>query len=440
MAKSILILDDDIDFNSLLTDIYSQANYEVFSEQDPERALEVFRDQGFDLVVTDQKMPNLSGAEFMRKIKAIRADVPVIMVSGYLDNDTIRDLIKEGVGGVFLKPLNVFSLLKRTAELIEESQSERSSSSEEWESQAAARSEYTSSLPFRFRSYPCKSDVSASFAKKLHALRDFKTNMLLIGEPGIAFKAICEDMRGFSEDPDDRFVFLTNEQLTPQRFNPILEQAYAKTPTRITLVLLEAESMGDEAKRLILKVAKKEGEYGQLDIPARLIFCINEDLDTLYEKGLIDESLYILMGTSEARAPALRECRDDIPILAQQYVVDAVVEKGQAGVPRIDKTGRNWLKEQDWPENHAGLREVVTHAVSRVKEDVLSADHFAAALSDGDYTRMDLSNELFVDILKRTRDDYMAAMLVMCGDDPERASRNLGIDASLLNPDTRSVR
>ena len=55
----------------------------------------------------------------MKRVKKLKPEIPMIIVSGYIENDTIRELIGDGVGGVFLKPLNIFSLLERTAELIE---------------------------------------------------------------------------------------------------------------------------------------------------------------------------------------------------------------------------------------------------------------------------------------------------------------------------------
>lgn len=431
MSKSILILDDDVDFNSLLTDIFTQANYEVFSEQDPERALVLFSQRAFDLVVTDQKMPNLSGAEFMRKIKDIRGDVPVIMVSGYLDNDTIRELIKEGVGGVFLKPLNVFSLLKRTAELIEESGNEglaRGGS----DTRHGTREGFSSSLPFRFRSYPCKSEVSTAFAKKLHSLRNFKSNLLLIGEPGVAFKAIAEDLRSFNEGTHEQFFFLNNEQIVPERVNPMLVEAHEQQFERITLVLLEAQGMAKPHKELILKIARKEGEYVDMEVPVRFIFCIHEDLDTLYQKGVIDENLYILMGSSEAHAPPLRDCAEDIPILAQQYVVDLVSERGLPMVPRVDRSGRTWLRDQSWPENHLGLRELIANTLDRYQEDPLTADQFKLAQMDADASQADLTNDRLIEMLKLARDDYTRAVVTLCGEDRAKASQTLGVADSLI--------
>ena len=119
MSKKILILDDDVDFNTLLTDVFNQAEYEVISAHDPQEALNLIQEEPVDVIVTDQRMPNLSGVEFFREIRSIHGNLPIIMVSGYLDSDTMRDLINNGVSGIFLKPLNIFSLLKRTSELLE---------------------------------------------------------------------------------------------------------------------------------------------------------------------------------------------------------------------------------------------------------------------------------------------------------------------------------
>ncbi len=119
MPHHILILDDDQTFNDLLSDVFNQGGYQVESFLQPKEALKTFGDNDFDLVVTDHEMPGLSGVEIVRKIRALDKDMPIIMVSGKLDEASIRELINEGVNGIFLKPLNVFSLLKKTGELIE---------------------------------------------------------------------------------------------------------------------------------------------------------------------------------------------------------------------------------------------------------------------------------------------------------------------------------
>lgn len=245
MGYSVLILDDDADFNSLLTDIFEQADYIVTSMTDPLEAVDAFRDTDYDLVVTDHKMPEMTGVEFMKVIKQIKSDVPVIMVSGYLENDTIRELISEGVGGVFLKPLNIFSLLERTAELIEEAKKVESASDR---GAGELDADAGTGLGFSFRSFPCKAGASAAFAERLYSLRNFKSTLSLIGEPGMQFHRICEDIRGFYDSAKEHFVYFCADSFDAQQALSLIELAKQQGAERITCVLLMLEQM-DEAQK-----------------------------------------------------------------------------------------------------------------------------------------------------------------------------------------------
>ena len=237
MGKRILILDDDSDFNNLLTDIYAQADYEVVSERDPEAAVEIFRNDSFDLVVTDQKMPGLSGEEIIREIKRLDPAIPVIMVSGYLDNDTIRNLIREGVGGVFLKPLNVFSLLKRTSALIESAQADSERLAPTGGGAESDSGDFNHGLSFPFDSYPCRASASLEFAKKLHALRGFKSNLVMIGEDGTDLPALLEDIRRFDAESGEAFALIEREQLDQATLLHTLQEAQEAGADRLTLML-----------------------------------------------------------------------------------------------------------------------------------------------------------------------------------------------------------
>jgi len=165
MSKKILILDDDVDFNTLLTDVFNQAEYEVISSHDPQEALNLIQEQPVDVIVTDQRMPNLSGVEFFREIRSIHENLPIIMVSGYLDSDTTRDLINNGVNGIFLKPLNIFSLLKRTSELLVESETSKKRGSDDLVINESEGPEYNNALGFAFQSFPCKATQAAVLQK-----------------------------------------------------------------------------------------------------------------------------------------------------------------------------------------------------------------------------------------------------------------------------------
>lgn len=420
MAHKILILDDDADFNSLLTDIFEQADYEVTSCEDPVEAQKVFADGEFDLVVTDHRMPEMTGSEFMLKIKSIRPEVPVIMVSGYLENDTIRDLIKEGVGGVFLKPLNIFSLLERTAELIEESaKSARAEGAEEDGANDAGTDFRSSRLGFRFRSYPCKSEVSIAFAEQLHSLRNFKSTLSLIGGKGSHFRTICEDIRNFYEGDDDCFLYFSSSSFTADEVLRKIREAAKGGASRVTCVILSLESMSAEQKAFALTLARREGELGKVKPDLRLIFCVNGDLDVLYDAGDISEQLYIVLGTAEVTVPSLGNCPEDIPFLAQQMAFNVVREKGLVAVPRFDGSAREYLKSRVWENNHAGLRELVTAVMSESGSPVITASLLRGVENGDRQLGPAASLEAELGLL---RDDFVRAAGILLDSDADRVA------------------
>lgn len=396
MPNKLLILDDDTDFNSLLTDIFEQADYEVTSVEDPLVAVEVFQESHFDLVVTDHKMPEMTGTEFMRKIKDIRPNTPVIMVSGYLENDAIRNLISDGVGGVFLKPLNIFSLLERTNELLEEAKKLDSRRAPMAVPESVSPTSTGNNLEFHFRSYPCKSEVSYGFAERLYNLRNFKSTLTLCGESGMHFRSICEDIAGFYTKGKDVFLYYTPNTFHSDKVLEQITMAQSSGAERITCVIEKPEEWDSRQKQLASDLPKRMGVFEPFSSDLRAIFCVSSDLDDLFDDGIIDENLYIIMGTAEVKVPPLRECPSDIPILAQKLAVDSFRELRKASVPRIDSVAKDFLSKQEWPHNYQGLRMVIRKSMELIPGDVITLGAVMKACSS---TSIVSERDYFVDQL-----------------------------------------
>lgn len=426
MAYSVLILDDDADFNSLLTDIFKQADYFVTSLHDPIEAIEVFTNSDYDVVVTDHKMPDMTGAEFMKSIKRVKPAVPVIMVSGYLENETIRELIGEGVSGVFLKPLNIFSLLQRTAELICDAEKTQHSTPL-IDNGVGESAESDLSLGFRFRSFPCKSQPSLDFAERLYSLRNFKSSLSLIGGPGTHFRLICEDIRGFYENDKEHFIYLSPGSFDADQVLSMSSVAEAAGAERVTCVLLEVDAMSEEQKTLAASLPKLDGVFASISTPMRTIFCVSGDLDSLYDEGLIDENLYILMGTAEVCVPALQDCPSDIPLMAQQMVVDIIREKGLAAVSRFEKPAQDFLRKHTWDENYAQLSSTVRAIMETNPGDVLTLAALNVALQVNSAAS---PRARFEANLSSTQVDYVRAVSILFGGDRLKVSKFFGIDTN----------
>ena len=112
----VLVVDDNEEFCKNVTDILELKGYEVMSAYDGFKGLEAVKENGFNLVLMDVKMPVMDGVEAYKKIKEIAADTPVIMVTAFAVEDLIREALQQGAYGSLKKPIDFDQLL----ELIEQ--------------------------------------------------------------------------------------------------------------------------------------------------------------------------------------------------------------------------------------------------------------------------------------------------------------------------------
>jgi DNA-binding NtrC family response regulator len=429
MSKRVLILDDDLDFNTLLTDIYMQADFEVVSKTSPNEALEILHAEQFDIVITDQKMPEILGSDFMRKVHEVDPVTPVIMVSGYLDNDTIRDLIRDGVAGVFLKPLNIMGLLSRSNDLVKESQRLRSLQKKPAEEKEV--SVVGSRVGFPFRSFPCRSEAAVKFARKLYDYRNFKTSLCLVGEKGTHFRAICEDILGMDSDLPQSLVYLNKKSFNEAGICSAVAEHANNGVKLLNFVVLDLASLEQEEKALLPNLVKRDNPYSTESIQIRIIVCCHQSVDMLFEDGLIDDVLYFGLGTTELNVPPLRNCVEDIPVMAQQFIVDAVRERGLAAVPQIQPEAKRWLAEYEWPGNAVELCDWMARALIRSGSGdiTLSALHEAESLVSANAIDAALNQTM-----ESARKEFVAAMGLFFQNDVPQTAAALGFSQQAVEP------
>ncbi len=426
MSKRILILDDDVHFNSLLTDVYRQARYDVASVFHPRDALDYCTSESFDAIVSDHRMPDLTSLEFVEKVKSVRPEIPVIVVSGGLTDHEIRALIKTGVGGVFLKPLNIFSLLKHTDRLLEAP--EQNGGGPRSTSNIWGQLGFSQPLPFPFQSLPCRAEASAEFARQLYELRDFSPSLQLIGETGSDFEGIASDLVTSWSDYRDRAVLLTSEELEGTDFISRGEQL-AKGKDRITLVITDAADLDQVALSSLLKRLHGEADAVGQSVPWRAIYCLHDEIDALYEAGKIDENLYMNLGTLEIRIPPLRKVRKDIPLLAESILHRTGPPQGTL---RISPKAAEYLERRDWPGNYAQLKELIMGASEAADGPEIGVDDIRAAIDrDIRAENPEVAHRRFKAVLEAHRNEYVRSMSDLWKGDRRELIESLGISREM---------
>lgn len=394
MNKRVLIIDDDAEFTNLLRGVFEQADYTVHTSDSAEYALRILDSEQIGLVVTDQRMPGeMSGSDLIRQMREKDMRVPVIMVSGYLNDDAIRDMIRQGVQGVFIKPLNIFSLLKKASEIIEKQAKVAARANPDSGTDAA------SAPSGSIGQIEGLSQQGKTFVRRAVEAAAFKRNLLLIGPPGTLFEEIGRDIVNCAEEPERCVVFGPGE-ISSGELGHVYSGDNAEKP--VTLILKDAEHLEQaEIDQLMELADRQSGLPGSV----RMIFCLSDSVESLYDSGKIDEEFYLFLGTNELTVPALRDMPEDLLAIAKREILE------QSSNATFDAKLRSLLLDHDWPENMLELRYVIVRAIQLALPMPPIAKHFKAALhpsenADGEADDMRSSLERFLHEEKRR---YMAA-------------------------------
>lgn len=421
MPHRILIVDDDQIFNNLLTDVFKQAGYDVSSAFAADEALALLDKDSFDLIVTDQRMPGKAGTEFVREVMSRKEIVPVVMVSGFLENETIRELIRDGVGGVFIKPLNIFQLLKRAAQLIDRKEKASAASGPEDVNDTGAVSKGWLS------SFPGRTQKALQFARRLKDIKDFSSTLLLVGRQGTDFERICRDLTNLGDGNDEMVVLNSANDPSTQDLLRIMSELAVQGTPRCTFVVPNSDILQEGVADTIFALSRKQPPFSDLVVQPRFVFCLTEDLDTLYDNGKIDENLYLFLGTTEVKVPPLAEVKDDIPVMAQT-ILD---ELGDGEGWKLDLAGGTFLKEKEWPGDALQLKKVVTLAAKSATGRIIGPHELADAYEGRTATGLRDAGNLR-SVLEDARDQYVRAVLTLCDGDQSAAAEVLGLPEAAL--------
>lgn len=414
-APRILIVDDDLDFASLLSDVFAQASYEVETLGDPAKAEALLRSTPFSLVVTDLRMPGIDGLELSRKIKSIQPEVPVIIVSGFLDGKERERLENEGIVALYEKPLSVFSLLKNAARLIAEGKNRADAKGTPEET-----GETKGGLGFSFRALPCESDASRAFAESLFRSRHRRNNLCVIAPPGTPTRAILADFCEWNDAAETGARIVESKECNEESLGTFVDEAAAAGQGSLVLCVLEVDRLDPSQQRQLAKASRKGAFRSRWDGFLRFVFVIRSDVESLYQEGALGDELYLTMGGSEITVPTLSECPEDLEAIAR-------ASSGSDGNPlRWDDEAIRALKERDWPGNHAELQKVLVRVHQEAEAGHVTAATVLAATAEEESpstTRRQTARKSLRELLAECRDSYLGAADRLLAGDAEAVAK-----------------
>ena len=384
--STILIADDDRSIRTVLTQALGRAGYDV---QTTGNAATLWRwiSEGLgDLVITDVMMPDENGLDLLPKIKKIRPDLRIIVMSA---QNTLLTAVKANQGGAFEylpKPFDIKDLVNIVQRALMSPKATIPVHNDCSEEQ----------LPLIGRSQPMQ-DIYRTLARIMNT----DLTVMINGETGTGKELVARALHNYGKRRNGPFVAINMAAIPKELIESELfghekgafTGAVQRTIGRFqqaqegTLFLDEIGDMPLDVQTRLLRVLQ-EGEYtmvgGKTAIKSnvRIIAATHRDLQQLIRQGLFREDLYYRLNVVPIKLPPLRDRREDIPELVYHFVTLARNE----GLPykEIDSFAIDRLKTYSWPGNIRQLENFIRRLLVLYTEDVIDADLVDTQLAESD--------------------------------------------------------
>ncbi len=369
----LLLVEDELALRTAIAEHLTDAGYHVVQAHTGEEAVAALGQFAFDIVLTDLRLPGIGGTGVLDAALDRYPDLPVVVMTGF---GTVRDAvatIKRGAVDFVTKPFQTDELLHVLTSALE--QRRLKSENAYLRSQLHAR--------HRFDGIIGKSEPIRELFTVLETVAASPSTILITGETGTGKELVARAIHHNSPRRDQRFVAincgaLPETLLEGELFGHVrgaftgavgprtgrLEQAH-----RGTLFLDEVGTMSPNLQTKLLRVLQEReferlGESHPTRIDVRIIGATNSDLARMVREGTFREDLYYRLNVIPVRLPALRERRDDVPLLARHFL-DRIGR--ELDPPRTDLTvsqdAMRVLMAFDWPGNVRQLENLLERMV-----------------------------------------------------------------------------
>ena len=374
-APTILIVDDDPGQRSLLESVLSSQKYQILTAASGEQALELFREpQRIDMMISDVRMTGISGLETLRRVRGLRPTLPVLLVTAYAD---IRDAVvamRDGAVNYLEKPINLDELLSNVRHALGLGATPRPESG------------YHVELP---ENVVCLSPQMREVIREVTFVAPSETRVLITGESGVGKEVVADLIHGLSPRAKGPLVkvncaAIPETLLESELFGHEKGAFTGATNSRVgrfeeaeggTIMLDEIGEMSPALQAKLLRVTQdgsfqRVGSSGTRRTNARLVASTNRDLEKEVEAGRFREDLFFRLNVVEIYVPPLRERREDILPLANQFA-----SQFSKGRPRFSPAAVSCLELYNWPGNVRELRNAMERAILMARGELILPEH-----------------------------------------------------------------
>jgi two-component system response regulator HydG len=429
---NILIVDDDVTFCLMLKKLLERHQYQVTTVFSPEEVKRMVRKQFYEVVLTDLRMPDVSGMDLIRLIKFESPETQVIMMTGYADISTAVQSIKQGAFNYLAKPFQPEEVLNLIREALENVVKKHKEKSPRKEPTSNDLMEGVSTSSIRLKEY-------------IRLVAPTQLSVLIIGESGTGKEHIARSIHALSAFSDKPFIAvdcgaIPGELVASEFFGHVKGSFTGAVTDKIghfeaanggTLFLDEVGNLSYNTQIQLLRtlqerLIKPVGSSREIPVNVRIIAATNENLQLAQEEGRFREDLYHRLNEFQIQVPPLRERRDDIMLFIRHFLDQANHDLGKT-VSGFEADAEAVLMDYSWPGNLREMKNVVKRATLLAPGNIISLKEIPSEIyldqKKEDHFR--LFNE-------QTESELIQKVLETTGNNKSKTARLLKIDRKTL--------
>lgn len=383
MKKKILIIDDDFDMCTLLSRFLEKRGYQTEVAHNGAKGLAKFNEEHFDIVLCDFRLGDKDGKDVLVKIKELKPQTIVIIITGYSDIKIAVDVIKQGAFDYITKPLipdEVINVIEKAlATPVEETVAATASKTPSATQDNKNRKPYKVSPNKEY--LVGQAGETAKVYSQIAIVAQTNYSIILYGESGTGKEVIAKTIHESSNRKNKPFIAmdcgtLSKELAGSQLFGHVKgaftgaiadKEGHFELANGGTLFLDEVSNLSPDVQASLLRVIqerkfKRVGGNKEMDVDVRIIVASNENLQEAYKRGKFREDLYHRFNEFSINLPSLRQRKEDIPLFAQ-FFLDKTNEELGKDIEGYEEDVEEMFMKYAWPGNLREFRNVVRRAV-----------------------------------------------------------------------------
>jgi DNA-binding NtrC family response regulator len=379
MSK-ILIIEDEAAIRRVLKKIISEENdsYHVEEAEDGLQGMELIKNNDYDLILCDIKMPKMDGVEVLEKTQKIKPEIPMLMISGHGDLDTAVNTMRMGAFDYISKPPDLNRLLNAVRNALDK------------KSLVVENKQLKKKVSKNYEMVG-ESDAISHIKDIIEKVAATDARVLITGPNGTGKELVAHWLHEKSERAKGPMIevncaAIPSELIESELFGHVKGSFTGANKDRAgkfeaanggTIFLDEIGDMSLSAQAKVLRALQESkvsrvGSDKDIKVDVRVVAASNKDLKKEIAEGKFREDLYHRLAVILVNVPALNDRRDDIPLLVKFFTDKIAEEQGTAVKAFSDKAIKK-LQEYDWTGNIRELRNVVERLIilggNEVSED-----------------------------------------------------------------------